>query len=473
MYIQALVFAFAALPSASAAPKRNEPYNHVAVFSVDGLHASDIDKYIALRPNSSIAALLKTGYQYSGAYTSAPSDSFPGTVAQFTGATPRTTGVWYDDIWNRDIFAPGSDSDSTEDLDYNSSQLFSGGINPANLPKIVKNGQCVLQYPHDRLQVNTVFEVIKAKGKQTAYVDKHPAYDLVRGPSGTGLSTGCFPEIASIPGNNVPAVIAYDQLHVNAFLDYLDATVPEHSEGTLTAVPALFGGNFQSVNVAQKTYGYQNATNFPFTAPILEAIDFVDASLGAVVNKLKSKGLYNDTLIIVASKHGNAPINPALFGEVDPAQITNATGVAVEWQTSDDIALVFLNKSSTTATAVANLDADRTAGKILNSMSLMAGIKGFGSPINNPFVPDIIVQPDHGIIYTTSKKKVEEHGGLSADDRNVACFVSSPRIRKAKNFTQRVFTTQIAPLIVEALGIDSGELEGVRAEGTDILPGFD
>ena len=109
MYIEALAFAFATLPLASAAPRRNGPYNHVAVFSVDGLHASDLDKYTALRPNSSIAALLKTGYQYSGAYTSAPSDSFPGTVAQFTGATPRTTGVWYDDIWNRDIFAPGSD----------------------------------------------------------------------------------------------------------------------------------------------------------------------------------------------------------------------------------------------------------------------------------------------------------------------------------------------------------------------------
>ena len=59
----------------------------------------------------------------------------------------------------------------------------------------------------------------------------------------------------------------------------------------------------------------------------------MDASLGAVVNKLKSKGLYNDTLVIVASKHGNAPIDPALYGKVDPAQITNATGVPVEWQT--------------------------------------------------------------------------------------------------------------------------------------------
>ena len=46
--------------------------------------------------------------------------------------------------------------------------------------------------------------------------------------------------------NNVAATNAYDQLHVNAFLDYLDVTVPEHSEGNLNAIPALFGGNFQS-----------------------------------------------------------------------------------------------------------------------------------------------------------------------------------------------------------------------------------
>lgn len=101
---------------------------------------------------------------------------------------------------SRKSHADLSTADSTEDLDYNSTQLFSGGIDPAHLPKIIVDGKCTLQYPHNRLQVNTVFEIIKATGKQTAYVDKHPAYDLVRGPSGTGLSTGYFPEIASTPG---------------------------------------------------------------------------------------------------------------------------------------------------------------------------------------------------------------------------------------------------------------------------------
>ena len=136
--------------------------------------------------------------------------------------------------------------DDTEDLDYDSTKLYSGGINPLNLPKKIVDGKCVPSYPHSRVRVNTVFEVVHSKGQQTAYTDKHPAYDLVRGPSGAGLTTGYFPEIASIPGNNVPATIAYDNLHVNAFLNWLDGATPANSEGKLSAIPALFGGNFQA-----------------------------------------------------------------------------------------------------------------------------------------------------------------------------------------------------------------------------------
>ena len=52
------------------------------------------------------------------------------------------------------------------------------------------------------------------------------------------------------------ATIAYDQLHVNAWLDWLDATTPVNTtvfNGQLTQVPTLFGGNFQAMSVAQKT----------------------------------------------------------------------------------------------------------------------------------------------------------------------------------------------------------------------------
>lgn len=132
-----------------------------------------------------------------------------------------------------------------ESIDYDPTKLFSGGINPANLPKTLIKGKCTAIYPHSRLRVNTVFEVVRSKGKETAYTDKHPAYDLVRGPSGQGLSEGYFPEIASVP-TTVDGTIGYDKLHVDAFLKWLDGASPENAEGSLKGIPTLFGGNFQS-----------------------------------------------------------------------------------------------------------------------------------------------------------------------------------------------------------------------------------
>jgi predicted AlkP superfamily pyrophosphatase or phosphodiesterase len=79
----------------------------VAVFSFDGMHSSDLDKYLARGP-SNFTTLINTGYKYTNAYTTDPSDSFPGTMAAFTGAFPRTTGVWYDDTYDRTYFAPNS-----------------------------------------------------------------------------------------------------------------------------------------------------------------------------------------------------------------------------------------------------------------------------------------------------------------------------------------------------------------------------
>lgn len=83
-------------------------YKHVAVFSIDGFHSSDVEKFIAARPQSTMAELLQTGYEYTDARTSGPSDSFPGILNQFTGASPKTTGVWYDDTYDRLFFDPSS-----------------------------------------------------------------------------------------------------------------------------------------------------------------------------------------------------------------------------------------------------------------------------------------------------------------------------------------------------------------------------
>src|SRR6266481_6146414 len=84
-------------------------YKHVLLISVDGLHALDLANYVAANPASSLAALAHTGIFYPNALTSAPSDSFPGFVAQVTGGTPKSTGVFYDDSYDRTYFAPASD----------------------------------------------------------------------------------------------------------------------------------------------------------------------------------------------------------------------------------------------------------------------------------------------------------------------------------------------------------------------------
>ena len=90
--------------------------------------------------------------------------------------------------------------------------------------------------------------------------------------------------------------------------------------------------NVISVSVGQKTKGYV-AGSLDFTPDLLRAIDFVDDSLGQVIAKLTEKNLYKDTLIIVASKHVQTPIDPTKYGTVDPAAVTNATKVDVDFQT--------------------------------------------------------------------------------------------------------------------------------------------
>jgi hypothetical protein len=363
--------------------------------------------------------------------------------------------------------------------DYNQNLLFSGGINPLNLVQQLVNGKCQPLYPHQRIRVNTVFEVAHDAGMTTAYADKHPAYDIVRGPSGNGLSTGYFPEVNSLidaGGDdytvNATECIKWDSLHVTAFLDWLDGTVPANSEGSLGGkIPTLFGGNFQSVSVGQKTSGYVQGS-LAFTPGLKTAIQFVDNSLGAVINKMKAKKIYDQTLMIVCSKHGQSPIDPTQFKEVDPAVFTKEVGVNTSFITFDDIGLVFLENRADLSKAVANLNAHKTDLRIDQIIYGDQQVDlGYGDATKDAAVPDIIVQPLKGTIYTTSKAKIAEHGGGTDDDRNVACFAHNPKL-KPQTFNGKLFTTQVAPTILKALGLDPKKLQGAQKEKTQPLPGF-
>src|SRR5262249_14543280 len=91
----------AAMPAAATGPAPATASQHVLLLSVDGMHQSDLRWWVRQHPLGNLAALVRGGVEYTRASTPVPSDSFPGMVAQVTGGDPRTTGVYYDDSYNR------------------------------------------------------------------------------------------------------------------------------------------------------------------------------------------------------------------------------------------------------------------------------------------------------------------------------------------------------------------------------------
>ena len=79
---------------------------HVLLISVDGLHALDLTNYVATHGDSTLSALSRQGITYTNNSTSTPSDSFPGLASLVTGGSPTTTGLWYDDTYNRALSPP-------------------------------------------------------------------------------------------------------------------------------------------------------------------------------------------------------------------------------------------------------------------------------------------------------------------------------------------------------------------------------
>src|SRR5579864_1827093 len=355
--------------------RRDLDFKHVLLISIDGMHASDLANYTAKHPQSSLARLAAHGFIYPKALTTAPSDSFPGLLAQVTGGTPKSAGVFYDSSYDRTMFAPGSDCTGPagvntlfdESIDNDTASVTGGGtlgqpltqINPAKLPRALVNGTCVPVYPHSFVKVNTIFEVIHGRGLRTAWADKHPAYDLVNGPSGKGVDDLFTPEVDSndtVTGQDTTlgfhSVQRNDMLKVKAILNEIagfDSTGVKK-----VGVPAIFGMNFQAVSVGEKlavgnpndvsdqglTGGYADVAGAVPNNGLQSALDFVDQQIGAMVSALQVAHLEEQTLVIISAKHGQSPINRALRVAFDDAPYGNTPGIGQF--TTDDVGLVWL-----------------------------------------------------------------------------------------------------------------------------------
>ena len=394
-------------------------------------------------------------------------------------------------------------------------------IDPNKLPRDPFN-KCAPVYPWNFIRANTIYGVIHRAGGYTAWSDKHGVYAAVSGPTGTSTPSNVddyyAPDINSnivpLPGvktktgldcgtraftagdawtDEFDGVKCNDQLKVNAILNQIDGKT--HLGTKKAPVPTIFGMNFQAVSVGQKLItggvfgGYTDAAGTP-TPAMLAEIEFVDAAIGQMVDELKARGVFFQTTIIVTAKHGQSPIDTHRFfpipghsgangnppsGVLGPAYLPDSE-INQIGPTEDDISLLWLKPNTDTLAAVSLLEANAAAagiGQIFYGPSIATTYDVPGvPPAGDPRTPDIIVQPNVGVVYTGSTHKQSEHGGFSQDDTNVMLLVSNPQLR-AKTVTSFVETKQVAPTILSILGLDPNDLTAVQAEGTPVLPGFE
>jgi hypothetical protein len=328
LFVAAVLLALTLTLHLSAGPGRGQEsggdspatgIQHVLLISIDGMHALDFincAKGISGANGgapycANLAALKPTGVNYLYAYTSMPSDSFPGLMAIVSGGTPRSVGAFYDVAYDRSLDAPkemtgngvapgpctpfgtptGTTTEFDEGIDIDKTKLNGGAppgvdggvlsIDKNKLERDPKQG-CAPVYSWNFVRTNTIFGVVHAGGGYTAWSDKHPSYSSVSGP-GPGLATNLddyySPEINSIPVN-LPGVTVigsstscnplpdqsavsssnawtdsfqnircYDTLKVNAIVNEIKGKT---HDGKAAKVPTLFGMNFQAVSVGEK-----------------------------------------------------------------------------------------------------------------------------------------------------------------------------------------------------------------------------
>jgi hypothetical protein len=529
-----LVSALVAVPAAAT---DRAPARHVLLLSVDGLHQTDLAFYVQHHPGSALARLVGGGVEFTNARTPVPSDSFPGIVAQVTGGNPASTGIWYDDSFNHALFpagttscvgpAPGAEVTYFEQADVNQHALDAGqglpGL-PGSILRMTGNPTTLLDtkqlpvdpatckpvLPHSYLQANTIFEVARAAGLRTAWSDKHAAYELLNGNSGTGVQDLFTPEInsdAPTAGSSNDWTTdnaltqQYDNYKVEAVVNEIDGL--DHSGTRRVGTPAIFGMNFQSISTAQKLpasnglaggYLADGVTPGPLVS---RALDFIDSEVGAMQAAISRRHLERSTAVVLSAKHGQSPEDPAKLTRIPDGPILDALDAAwksahptstaplVAGSIDDDGMVIWLSDRSQAATEFAKqflLDHSGvgndingqpkafTASGLRQVFAGEAAADFFHVRPGDARVPDVFGIAQVGVVYTAHQGKIAEHGGANPQDRDVPLVVSGAPVGATGVEDDPVETTQIAPTILRLLGLDPRSLKSVRIEGTRTLP---
>lgn len=460
-------------------PAGTPPIQHVLLLSIDGAHALDVQKFVASKPHSALAEVSGMAVTYTNA--SLPiGDFFPGLLSLTTGGTPNSTGVWYDEGYDRSLSPPGSNCTKLgtefvydEKVDLNVNLIDGGGgLNPAKFPLDPKKG-CKPVYPHDFVRVNTIFDVAKAAGMRTAWSDKHWVCELVTGHSGKAVDDFYIREVGTgAISSDLTRTAKVDDSRVQAIINEIDGF--DHSRAEHVRVPSIFGMTFQSLAVAQKLPGdgYLDAAGTP-SAAVQNALSHTDESIGRFLSELKAQGVLSSTLVIVTAVHGDSPINPKLSRKIDEDLIPKLVGEDLLAEAVQDTeAFLWLKDQTQTAKVVALLSQPENRRRAaINEIVWGEALKlQYNDPLKDGRVPDIIVKPLVGVFYASATShKIAEHGGFYSEDVNVPLLLANPGL-KAAVVKVPVPLTSVAPSILKALGLDPQELEAVRIEKTPPLP---
>ena len=324
----------------------------------------------------------------------------------------------------------------------------------------------------------------------------------------TGFSANQFTSVATTS--------AFDDLRVKQILNEIDGL--DHTGTNAAGTPAIFGLNLQAVSVGEKEpatlfNGGGIDANGNARPDLVSAVAHTDASIGLILDELKKKGLDSSTLVVLTAKHGQNPVQDPTVGLSSTFDSTTGqaggdggltafgallarNGIEIASENGGDTSsLIFLKNKADVQKAVALLNAknysfdtakdlisdptgntlfsteDAAAqGTVLSGQAIINA--GLGDPLTNDRTPDIVVPLNEGYFFGNATKKRSEHGGFTDADTHVALIAGSAGLSSSlqgATDTHKVSTTQIAPTILEALGLDPKALQGVQLDGTQDL----
>lgn len=383
-------------------PAQGTP-KHVVMIFIDGMRADLMD--LEMTPH--IAALAKVGVRFANAEVGFPSDSMPGILGPLTGASPRVTGIPYDEYYDRHY------------------KLAIEITETVTVPPGLK--------PHDLLKVPTIFDAAHAKGLKTGFISKHIGYEILQGPTGHGLDQLALPESADWKG---------------PFKDY-DA----QNFTTLTSWLTKDGIDIAGIYAIEPNYAMKD--HGVAAAETRAAVANVDAQVGRLVDALIAAGRYDDTIFAVLGDHGDTdtPNAVASKGEGSVAGYLAEKGIKLAKVTADDVMLAWLADSAQAQQAIALLDTPESKARFGIDQVLVSEELKRRQDFADDQMPDFVLLVKPGVVYTKlPSKRMAEHGGAFDSDRKVTFVLSGPGLQSGVVAEGKVNIFSLGPTVAKLLG---------------------